>query len=153
MKNDILKIHGKFQSLMELALKLDRAPKKFGTDQDLSHSEIHLIEIIGDNRGMGVTDMARCLGVTKGAVSQNLKRLETKGLAVKSPDPENLARVVVTLTAKGKTAYWAHRHWHETMDGGFSEYLHALDGNDVKVILDFLGRVEDFLVRRTGAAG
>lgn len=149
MTDDIHKIHGKFQSLTELALKLDRTPKKFGTDINLSHSEIHLIEIIGENENFGVSDMARRMDVTKGAISQNLKRLEKKGLAVKFPDPGNLSRVVVKLTSKGQTAFWAHRHWHETMDGGFSEYLHGLDGKEIRVILEFLNRVEDFLERRT----
>lgn len=79
MNNGYQKIHGKFQSLMALALKLDQMPKQFGTGRDLSHTEIHLIEIIGDNKDLGVTDIARLIGVTKGAVSQTLKRLEKKG--------------------------------------------------------------------------
>ena len=148
MTKEIQKIHGKFQSLMALALKLDRTPKKFGTDHDLSHSEIHLIEIIGDNQGLSVTDIATLLGITKGAVSQSLKRLEKKGLTDKIPDPVNLSRSLVELTAKGKTAYWAHRHWHETMDGGFRDYLTTMPKEDVRVIVDFLDRVEAFLVRR-----
>jgi len=141
-------IHGKFESLMELAQKLDKMPKAFGTGQDLTHSEIHLIEIVGDNPGLSVTDIATLIGVTKGAISQNLKRLEAKGLSSKSQDPKNLSRTIVALSAKGKTAYWAHKHWHETMDGGFSRYLAGIEKRDMQVILDFLTRVENFLIRR-----
>ncbi len=133
---------------MTLAQKLDKLPKKFGTDQNLSHSEIHLIEIIGESHDLSVTDIAALIGVTKGAISQNLKRLETKGLTTKQPDPGNLSRALVTLTPKGKMAYWAHKHWHETMDGGFSQYLKTLDRAETHVIVDFLTRVEDFLNRR-----
>jgi DNA-binding MarR family transcriptional regulator len=148
MKNQHQIIHGKFQSLMALAQKLEKMPKTFGTGQKLSHSKIHLIEIIGDNPDLGVTDIAALIGVTKGAVSQSLKRLEKKGLSQKFQDPKNLSRAIVCLTAKGKAAYWAHKHWHETMDGGFARYLAALDETDMQVILDFLSRVEDFLIRR-----
>ncbi len=148
MTSEIHKIHGKFQSLLGLALKLEKMPHKFGTEQNLSHSEIHLIEIIGDNEGLSVTDISRLIGVTKGAVSQNLKRLEKKGLTDKTPDPDNLSRTLVSLTSKGKTAYWAHRHWHDTMDGGFRQYLQTLDSGDVRIIVDFLSRMEDFLIRR-----
>lgn len=142
------KIHGKFQSLMALASKLDKAPRKFGTGQSLSHSEIHMIEIIGDNENMSVTDIGKWIGVTKGAISQGLKRLEKKELTTKKTDPENLSRSIVYLTAKGNMAYWAHKHWHETMDGGFSHYLKALDPHSTDIIVDFLTRIEDFLARR-----
>ena len=142
------KIHGKFQSILALALKLDKTPRQFGTDHVLSHSEIHMVEIIGDNEDLSVTDIGNLIGITKGGVSQGLKRLEKKGLSTKKPDPKNLSRSIVYLTAKGKMAYWAHKHWHETMDGGFSHYLRDLDPKKTEVIIDFLTRVEDFLVRR-----
>ncbi|MCG8637672.1 MAG: MarR family transcriptional regulator [Desulfobacterales bacterium] len=148
MISDKQKIHGKFQSVMELALKLSKTPRRFGTDKDLSHSEIHLIEIVGDNRDLSVTDIAGLIGITKGAVSQSLKRLEKKGLTGKKQDPENLSRALVFLTAKGKMAYWAHKHWHETMDGGFRQYMDELPPEETRVILEFLTRTEDFLARR-----
>ncbi len=133
---------------MRLAVQLDRSPKQFGTDELLSHSEIHLIEIIGDHEGLSVTDIGNCLGITKGAVSQSLKKLEHKGYSAKKTDPDNLSRSIVSLTAKGQTAYWAHKHWHETMDGGFSHYLKSLTDDELRVIMNFLTRTEDFLVRR-----
>lgn len=142
------KLHGKFQTIMALALKLDKTPKAFGTGQALSHAEIHLVEIVGDNPELSVTQIADLIGVTKGAVSQNLKRLEKKGLSTKTQDPENLSRALVTLTAKGQAAYWAHKHWHESMDGGFSRYLEGLTEEETAVIVGFLCRVEDFLSRR-----
>jgi DNA-binding MarR family transcriptional regulator len=145
-KNFIM--HGKFQSLIKLSQQLEKSPKKFGTDQFLSHSGIHLIEIIGDNDELSVTDISKVLDITKGAVSQSLKRLETKGLTTKEIDPENLSRSIVKLTSKGQTAYWAHKHWHETMDGGFSQYVNELDSKEYGIIVHFLGKLEDFLKRR-----
>lgn len=142
------KINGKFQSIMALALKMDKLPRKFGTEQELSHSEIHFVEIIGDNPDSSVTEIASRLEITKGAVSQTLKKLEQKGLSQKSQDPENLSRAMVSLTAKGNMAYWAHKHWHETLDGGFAQYIETLNGSEAAIILNFLNRTEDFLKRR-----
>lgn len=141
-------IHGKFQSIMGLAQKLETSPKKFGTDHDLSHKEIHLIEIIGDNDGLSVTGIATLLGITKGAVSQSLKRLEAKELSFKEQDPENLSRAIVKLTSKGYVAFWAHKHWHEKMDGGFAKYLDGLTEEKTQIIVEFLTRTEDFIKRR-----
>ena len=148
MNKDKLKIHGKFQSIMRLSKELDKTPKKFGIDQLLSHSEIHLIEIIGDNEGLSVTDISKHLNITKGAVSQSLKRLENKKLSTKKTDPDNLSRSIVMLTSKGFSAYYAHKHWHETMDGGFARYMEDLNQTNLTIIINFLERVEDFLGRR-----
>ncbi|MCF8139219.1 MAG: methyltransferase domain-containing protein, partial [Desulfotignum sp.] len=97
---------------------------------------------------LGVTDIARLIGVTKGAVSQTLKRIEKKGLAQKQKDPDNRSKLLVSLTALGNMAYWAHKHWHETMDGGFITYLENLNSDQTEFLLDFLTRVENFLQRR-----
>ncbi|MBC8440739.1 MAG: MarR family transcriptional regulator [Deltaproteobacteria bacterium] len=148
MKNEKLIIHGKFQSIMTLAQQMEKTPKSFGTGEMISASEIHLIEIIGDTEDLSVTDISKHLNITKGAVSQSLKRLETKGFTTKKSDPENLSRSIVMLTSKGQTAYWSHKYWHETMDGGFLKYLDELDDRTFTIIVNFLERVEDFLTRR-----
>ncbi|MFA5905511.1 MAG: MarR family winged helix-turn-helix transcriptional regulator [Desulfobacula sp.] len=148
MKKELLAIHGKFQSIMRLTRELDKTPRAFGTGEMLSHSEIHLIEIVGDNNNLSVTDIGNLLGITKGAVSQSLKKLGAKGFSEKKTDPENLSRTIVTLTSKGYTAYYAHKHWHETMDGGFAKYLDDMDEKDIDVVIRFMEKIEDFLERR-----
>jgi len=148
MKNEKLIIHGKFQSILRLAQKMEKVQKSFGTGEMMSHSEIHLLEIIGDTKGLSVTDISRHLGITKGAVSQSLKRLDKKGFTTKETDPENLSRSIVSLTSKGQTAYWSHKHWHEKMDGGFLKYLDELDDESFEIIVDFLGKIETFLKLR-----
>ena len=83
--------------------------------------------------------------MTKGAVSQNLKRVENKGLIFKEEDPENLSRLIVRLTFKGKTAYFAHKHWHETMDGGFKEYFLGLNQDKLDFLIEFMNKVDNFM--------
>lgn len=146
--NSMHTIHDRFQRVVKLAIALEQAPRPFGTDELLTSTEIHLVEVIGDhNETLGVTDLAGRLGVTKGAVSQTLKKLEKKALTTKSPDPENSSRSIVSLTTKGKTAFYAHRHWHETMDGGIEAYFSNLDQDRIDFIMEFLGKVELFLKR------
>ena len=124
---------------------LEKKPQKFGTDEDLYSSEIHLIETIGENNNFSVTDIAKQLGVTKGAVSQTLKKLEMKGLAVKYADPQNSSRAIVELTSKGKMAFYAHEHWHEQTDGGFRKYMNSLAQEQMDLIYEVLSNVEKFL--------
>jgi DNA-binding MarR family transcriptional regulator len=141
------KIKQKFNSVLKLAQQMEAEPRKYGTDTMLTGVEIHLIELIGDNENSSVTDVAKLFEVTKGAVSQRFKKLEHKELIKKNADPANASRTVVTLTSKGKVAYFAHKHWHETMDGGYTEYWKTLGPEKVIIIEEFLTKVEDFFQR------
>ena len=149
--NHPLALYGRFQRVMQLAEQLEKRPRRFGTDEPLTSAEIHMIEVIGDHEGNSVTDLANILGVTKGAVSQRLKKLDKNGFITNNQDPENLSRNRVSLTTKGKTAFFAHKHWHETMDGGFREYYLNLDPSKIEFLFEFLARIEDFLEKRLAA--
>jgi len=138
------KIKQKLHSVLKLAQQMETEPKKYGTDIMLTGVDIHLIELVGDNENSSVTDVAKLFGVTKGAVSQRFKKLEHKELIKKNIDPANASRTVVTLTSKGKVAYFAHKHWHETMDGGYTEYWKTLGPEKVATIEEFLTKIEYF---------
>jgi DNA-binding MarR family transcriptional regulator len=66
---------------------------------------------------MGLADM---LGVTKGAVSHIIMKLEHKGMVIKDTDPRNLSRLMLRLTSKGERAYLHHEKLHQKYDELFS---------------------------------
>jgi DNA-binding MarR family transcriptional regulator len=138
----------KFSRVSRLWQQLDSKPRKFGTENDLSGSEIHLIEVVGLNEGLSVTDLAARLGITKGAVSQTLKKLEAKDLVVKQVDPANISRITVSLSTKGKVAYYSHLQWHEAVDGGFRDYFVNLPEDQIRFMEEFLSSLEGFLKKR-----
>jgi len=138
----------KFSKVSRLWQQLDSKPRKLGTETDLSGSEIHLIEVVGQKEGLSVTDLAKRLGITKGAVSQTLKKLDGKGLIVKEPDPTNTSRITVSLSTKGKVAYYSHLQWHETVDGGFRNYFFHLPEDKIRFLEEFLSILEQFLKKR-----
>jgi DNA-binding MarR family transcriptional regulator len=139
---------GKFGRVAKLWEQLDKKPRQFGTGEDFTGSEIHLIEVVGQNEGLSVTALAERLGITKGAVSQTLKRLAGKEIVVKETDPSNASRVIVNLTTKGKVAFFTHLHWHETMDGGFRHYFMGLSEERIRFLDEFLTILEQFLKKR-----
>ncbi len=138
----------KFSRVSKLWQRLESAPRKLGTEHDLTGSEIHLIEVLGQKEGLSGTDLARGLGITKGAVSQTLKRLEAKELVVKEVDPANASRITLSLSTKGKVAYYSHLQWHEAMDGGFRGYFVNLPEDKVRFMDEFLSSLEQFLKKR-----
>ncbi|WP_320043598.1 MarR family winged helix-turn-helix transcriptional regulator [uncultured Desulfobacter sp.] len=141
------KIKQKLHSVLKLAQQMETKPRKYGTDIMLTGVEIHLIELVGDNDNSSVTDVAKLYGVTKGAISQRFKKLEHEKLIKKDTDPTNSSRAIVNLTSKGKVAYFAHKHWHETMEGGYTEYWKTLEPEKIAVIEEFLTKIELFFQR------
>jgi DNA-binding MarR family transcriptional regulator len=59
---------------------LEKAPVKLKKGHTLYHSERHMIDNIGANPEMNITEFAESLGVTKGAISQVVSKLEKKGM-------------------------------------------------------------------------
>ncbi|MDH3890483.1 MAG: MarR family transcriptional regulator [candidate division Zixibacteria bacterium] len=72
-------------------------------------SEIHLMLVIRDKTATNATRIAEQLGVTKGAVSQTLSRLEKKGVLLKSKDPYNKNELTLTFTPAGTKALEHYR--------------------------------------------
>jgi len=92
--------------------KLERHPRTFGSAGSLTPSEIHTIDAIGTEKGIIMSELADRLGVTKGAVTQLVKRLEVKNLIIRTSHPADSRSIILSLTDKGKIAYEAHKQLH-----------------------------------------
>ena len=126
----------------------EKKPRHFGVPELLHASEIHMVMHIGDNSGVHISELARLCGITRGAVSQLVAKLEKKGLVAKTEDPQNSLKTVPILTNKGKVAYYAHAQHHEEMDQDLFNFINRLDENQFTLIEDFLNHLEKMADRR-----
>ncbi|MBN2026640.1 MAG: MarR family transcriptional regulator, partial [Actinobacteria bacterium] len=78
-------------------------------------AEIHTVKAIGDNPGINVTGLAESMGVTKGAASQILNKLVSKGLVVKRSADDNAKEILPELTQAGLKGYHKHEEFHTLM--------------------------------------
>lgn len=101
-----------FGRLIMQLRQLERHPRSFGNAGALTPSEIHTIDAIGNKDGIIMSELADRLGVTKGAVTQLVGRLEAKELIIRTPHPEDSRSFILSLTEKGKNAYKAHEQLH-----------------------------------------
>lgn len=138
-------------SLLRVVWKIfevDRKTRRYGTDEQLFEAEIHMIKSIKENEGIHVTGLAELLGVTKGAVSQIIMKLQKKGMIIKDTDPRNLSRLVLKLTQKGEMAYINHEKLHQRFDGLVNEALQDATADNVAFLKEFLNllesRIDDF---------
>ncbi|MFC0165444.1 MarR family winged helix-turn-helix transcriptional regulator [Bacillus capparidis] len=125
--------------------KVNRKKRDYGIGEPLFHSEIYTLNEIKEHEGIHITALAEQCGVTKGAVSQVLKKLEQKELITKEKDIRNQSRLILKLTAKGEIAY-AHHLEHQKE---FKKMVVGIlqDGNDENIdfVKDFLVKVEEKL--------
>jgi DNA-binding MarR family transcriptional regulator len=84
----------------------------FGTGILMHQKEIHTVQAIGRNPGINVTKLAEHIGVTKGAVSQTIKKLTRKGLLKRTHAPGNAKEVVLELTDLGWVGFRNHEKFH-----------------------------------------
>ena len=134
-----------FLRIVSKTMDIDKKARYFGTDQPLYEAEIHMLKAIKENEGFHVTGLADILGVTKGAVSQTLMKLQRKGMIVKETDPANLSRLTLKLTPKGETAYLSHEELHRKYEKVFSDILADYPETNKAFLRSFFSMLEEKL--------
>lgn len=111
-----------FADLLDAFLKVNnqltqiqKRPVAITPTVKVSTSALHLIDIVGRFPQANMTELAMKLGVTKGAISQQVRNLQQQGLlqAVNRVDNQKTKRLV--LTSQGRTLYHAHLSLHRDL--------------------------------------
>lgn len=147
-KNNNHKIANESLDLAFALMELDKKTRYYGTDVPIFHSEIHVIKAIAEHSCIHVGGLADILGVTKGAVSEILKKLERKALVKKEVDELNLSRYLLSLTEKGEKAHKIHMHYHDIIDSMVEDELQNATESEIQFLSNFLSalidRIENF---------
>ncbi|WP_193746542.1 MarR family transcriptional regulator [Ruegeria sp. ANG-R] len=102
-------------------------------------SEVNLILFIHMNPDENVTQMATQLGITKGAVSQTLARLEKKGVLRRSKIPGTKNESLVELLPFGLDVANRCLLVRRELDAKFGTYLTNVSSEEKKTISRFMG--------------
>ncbi|QKG86080.1 MarR family transcriptional regulator [Kroppenstedtia pulmonis] len=128
---------------MILQLKrLERHPRTYGEVGPLTPSEIHTIDEIGVDGGLLMSQLAVRLGVTKGAVTQIVSRLEMKKIVKREPCPHDARSVVASLTEKGKLAYKLHQEQHQNF---YQQLSNEFDQKEMAIFEKCLEKLNQLL--------
>nr|MBN2277262.1 MarR family transcriptional regulator [candidate division Zixibacteria bacterium] len=126
-----------------------KKPRHYGLEEFLYPAEVHLITLIGPNPGLGVTDLAKRGGVTRGAISQMAQKLVNKGLITKKQDPGSGTRVIFELTNKGKIAFYSHQRMHDDVDRELLAFVESLRPEQFRILVRFLDLFEQGIDKRS----
>lgn len=118
--------------LIEEYIAIASIPKSYGTVMKFHRLEIHLIHSIGMNPGINVTELSKKHAITKSAISQAVKKLEKKELIERYQSPENKKEILFRLTDTGRTAFDAHRKYHEESETVYIEELAHLTDEEAE---------------------
>ena len=112
------------------------------SEVSLYPSEVHLMLMISNEIDTNATEIAKMIGLTKGAISQTVSRLEKKGIISKKKDPYNKNELNLSLTDLGKkTADFCQSIQQSFLDA-HDEYLSKLNSKEKEVVLNFLVHLE-----------
>lgn len=107
----------------------------------ISTRVLHILVTIGNYERSNVTFIAEKLGITKGAVSQQIKNLRRANLVQVTYAPDNRKEKLLSLTMKGVKVYQAHGSLHKKLYSEINHNLSQLSSEQQKLILDTLKAV------------
>jgi DNA-binding MarR family transcriptional regulator len=137
------------RSLNEILVKLfnsvlDMEEKAIITDEfkDITNNDMHIIEAIGIEEPRKMSDIAKRLSVTVGTLTTNMNSLEKKAYIVRERSSADKRVVLVTLTDKGKKAFFHHRDFHKKM---IKSIVAGLSDDEMKIMIKCLTNLNEFL--------
>ena len=138
-------ISEQFTRIVNMYNSLQESPLDYGCGENLYPSEIHVIEAIGKHPEVHMAELARILGVTRGAIQQTVGRLVKKGLVEKFMDEGDRKKVYLELTAKGNAAFDGHEEYHAEMSSRLAQCFEGLRPGEVASLRSLLDEVESFM--------
>ena len=97
-----------FMTVQRKFNKLEKSARDFGTGELLYPLEIHVIDTIGKNDELKMFELVKKLEITKGAVSQVVKKLVTNGYVIKFHEEGNSRDIYLKLRSKGSVVFNEH---------------------------------------------
>ncbi len=134
-----------FLRLVNKYRALEKIPDHHGLRTGLYHSERHMLDQIGGNPGWNITAHAVALGITKGAVSQMVSRLEAKGLVRRCRKGGNGKAVYLELSRQGAILADKRRSRNEDALRPFYEELEKHPDGRVEFLIGIFQWLDRYL--------
>lgn len=117
-----------------------KRPHDYGTGEDYTSTELHLVKCVADHPGITVTEIAYMYAKTKGAVSQILKKLVEKNLIQQKPSAEaGDKRIFLYLTPRGEQLNACHLAYDEVHAGETMDMVRSMHSSqEIDVAFDVL---------------
>ncbi len=107
-------------------------------NSDLTVSEAHAIEVLGQYGKMNMKSLAQKLGVTTGTTTVTVDRLDKKDYARRESSMEDRRVNLIVLTDKGMKAFEEHHQYHLHLT---EQMLSILSEDEIEQLLNILRKI------------
>ena len=133
---DLLSLFKEYGDKQEILSKLRE-------DQSLrgyNNSELHIIAAIGDLEQPNVTSLAEHMGMTRGGICKNIKKLAEAGLISSYQRDGNVKNIYYRLTDAGKIMYEKHAEAHQAWLARDMAFMESFSDKQLNQVTDFMKR-------------
>lgn len=141
------------RELNEMLVKLfdsikDMEEKALITEEfeDITNNDMHILEAIGNDEPRNMSVIAKRMDVTVSTLTTNMNSLENKGYIIRERSVTDKRVVLVSLTEKGKKAFYHHRDFHKNM---IKSIIKDLDEDEMKVLIKSLFNLNEFFINES----
>ena len=124
---------------------------KLREDQSLreyNNSELHIIAAIGDLEQPNVTSLAEHMGMTRGGICKNIKKLTEAGLISSYQINGNAKNIYYRLTDTGKNIYEKHAEAHEAWLARDMAFIKGFSDKQLDQVTDFMKQYIEHIDQR-----
>ncbi|MBD0382123.1 MarR family transcriptional regulator [Paenibacillus sedimenti] len=120
---------------------------------DLTISETHVIEQIGNHETISVTRLAEKMGMTKDAITKISAKLLDRGWIEKFAMSGNRKEVQFRLTPEGRVVYEVHEQYHLYAEKFFQEFINKYTDAEFEFIDRLIGDITQAIENSMAAMG
>lgn len=131
---------GLFKDINEIEEKAIRT----GQYKNMTTNDMHVIEAIGVSGAKNMSSVAKTLNVTTGTLTIAINSLVKKNYVERVRSEEDRRVVLVSLTPRGKKAFYHHKKFHDDM---IEEVVSQLDETEQKVLEKTLNTLTGYFKR------
>lgn len=125
-----------FHNILEIEEKSLR-----DSGSDLTITEIHTIDAVGESEPKTMTEISRILKITMGTLTTGVDKLIKKGYLIRKRTEEDKRIVLVELTEKGIKAKKLHDSFHQEM---IDSVISHLDPTEEELLVQSLQKLMFF---------
>ncbi|MBN2617491.1 MAG: MarR family transcriptional regulator [Spirochaetales bacterium] len=134
----LLDLEDKFIQMINTYNNLENLDINFACDTKVTHNDVHLLLLMSKNPEKKVTELADKFGVTKGAISQQIKKMEKRGLLKRVQYDDNCKEVYIQLTDLAKEAIATHNKIESLVLGNLKELYNGIGSSSKELIAKVL---------------
>ncbi|MGT2929890.1 MarR family transcriptional regulator [Streptococcus dentasini] len=150
MANNLLNLSQELQIFVEKYKRLEQEQHHI-PDRDLTMVEVHLLVLVGQERGIGLSQIAKKRQISRSAVTQLVNKLVLKGYLQKKLSPHKKSSYGLILTELGQEIYQLHLYQHEFLRKKLEEVLAVYPEHFLEEVRQLMSEVEgvwDALVKK-----